>query len=100
MNTVPAEPGVDAEVHAVIGALAQFPVAVLNECDSRLVDARCGQKNRLRDVRSRHLGVLDPGWELSGDGAAGGRGGEREDGCQLHDECVEEGVKKVERAGG
>lgn len=93
MNTVPAEAGVNAEVHAVVGALAQFPVAALDEYHGRLVEGRCGHGNRLGDVRSRHLGVLDTGWYLSGEGAAGGCGGEREDGCQLHDEGVD-GVLK------
>lgn len=70
MNTVPAEACVDAEAPAVVAALAEVPVVAVDECDGRLVEARCGQENRLGDVCSRHLGVLDPGWELNGEDAA------------------------------
>lgn len=100
MNTVPAEAGVDAEVHAVVSALAQFPVTTFDECDGRLVEFRSSFENRLRDVRSQHLGVLNTGWQLSGEGAAGGRGGEGEDGCHLHNEGVDGGLKEVDRSGG
>lgn len=44
MNTVPTEAGIDAEVHAVVGALGQVPVTAANQCHSRFIEARGSQR--------------------------------------------------------
>lgn len=44
MNTVSAEAGIDAKIHAVVGALGQVPVTAVDKCHSRFVEARGSQR--------------------------------------------------------